>query len=260
MRVSRRVKAYLIEFVLLFLAVFLGFLADNLREKTAEKEKEEEYVISLMNDINSDKETLQEVIKSNIQRKAELDTLSNLCFDYAQNKNLVPRLYEKYLNLIVRPEFFIPNESTMLQLTYTGGIRLIKNREVVDAVLEYSQFKNIVKEQQKYCEEYQMKTIDMGLKIFKQNQYKKMFENQRLRPHEELNQIDFELIESNEKMMRVFGNEVHFYAEVIEYYKILLGESEKMTDSLLIVLENAYAGISKKEEYEMGLPYGIRSR
>ncbi len=114
--ISENWKKYIVEFVMLFLAVFLGFFAENLRDQNADKVKEKEYISSLIEDVKTDKVILKNVIKNNITRKAYLDTLSVLCFNYNRASINVRELYEKYPIVLFRPDFFIPNELTMLQL------------------------------------------------------------------------------------------------------------------------------------------------
>lgn len=54
----------------------------------------------------------------------------------------------------------------MLQLKNAGGMRLIRNKEVAREILKYDlQGKKLVN-QQRYYENYQNKTISLGLKIF----------------------------------------------------------------------------------------------
>ena len=50
----KRFKHYLWEFFMLFLAVFCGFLAENQRENFVEHHKEKQYMVSLVEDLETD--------------------------------------------------------------------------------------------------------------------------------------------------------------------------------------------------------------
>lgn len=242
---TKALKSILAEFFLMFLAVFLGFYAESLREENTNKKKEEDFILSCIKDIKADKEILEELIDSNIERKANLDTLSNLCFQYRVANDFVPQLYTKYATVLLRPEIFVPNESTMMQMTYTGGIRFIKNKKAIEAILGYSQYKNLVLNQQRFYEEYQIKTIDMGLKIFNQNQVRQMFNHSRVDKAKDSIGMRFSLIETDETVIKKFGNEVDFYAEVVTYYKTLLEGAEERASLLIALLEKEYSFQSK---------------
>ena len=53
---------YLLEFFMLFLAVFLGFVAENIREHNVERQREKEYIESLIADLKSDQQVLEQHI------------------------------------------------------------------------------------------------------------------------------------------------------------------------------------------------------
>ena len=53
---------YLWEFLMLFLAVFCGFLAENMRERIVERHREKDYIISMIEDLQTDTANLSLVI------------------------------------------------------------------------------------------------------------------------------------------------------------------------------------------------------
>src|SRR5215510_11150206 len=50
----KRLRHYLFEFFMLFLAVFAGFLAENQREHIVEHQREKQYMVSLIEDLETD--------------------------------------------------------------------------------------------------------------------------------------------------------------------------------------------------------------
>jgi hypothetical protein len=53
---------YLWEFLMLFLAVFCGFLAENFREHLLEHQREKKYMISFVEDLETDTTELRKAI------------------------------------------------------------------------------------------------------------------------------------------------------------------------------------------------------
>jgi hypothetical protein len=129
-------KAYLWEFIMLFLAVFCGFLAEYQLEHTIEHQREKEYMKTMADDIRSDTAQLRRLIATRKQRIIELDTLFDLISSgrYITEGNKVYALYEFPYWDILR---FLPSDRTMQQLKNSGNLRLIREREVSDALIHY---------------------------------------------------------------------------------------------------------------------------
>src|ERR1700760_1618752 len=68
-------KEYLLEFFMIFLAVTLGFFAETIREKISESHREKDYMIGLINNIQSDTANLRGLINRNDQELKGLDSL-----------------------------------------------------------------------------------------------------------------------------------------------------------------------------------------
>ena len=233
-------KRYFIEFLMLFFAVFLGFFADNLRDTFSENKKENGYITSLIEDVKIDKINIQKAIQMNEMRKGKLDTLSNLCYNYNFKTSNVRELY-KYFNIItLRPDFLTPNELTMLQLKNAGGMRLIRNKEVAREILKYDlQDKKLVN-QQRYYENYQNKTISLGLKIFSLHPFQIIESTYKKTGKVELDSIKFDLIQNDKLLLTEFANVTNMYGGIVSYYNILLKETDKQADSLIMKLKKEY--------------------
>ena len=233
-------KKYLIEFLMLFLAVFLGFIADSYRDKISEKSREKEYIKALVEDVKTDKVIISKVIQNNIARKSYLDELAKMCFNFNSDTTNMVKLYRHYPIVITRPDFFVPNELTMLQLKNAGGMRLIQSRKAIKAILKYDLQKTLLVNQQKYYESYHNKAIDVGLKIFNHQKLREMFDLYKTNDTLKLTTLSYELIRTDKETLTQFGNEVDMYGGIVDYYKILLEKTNAEADSLILTLKREY--------------------
>jgi len=240
LKVLRNLKKYSLEFLLLFLAIFLGFLADGYREKLSEKSKEKKYIVSLIKDVETDKNHLANIIEINLFRITRLDSLAEACYAFNQKRDMNEKLYHLYPSILQRPDYFIPNKLTMIQLKNAGGMRLINNEKAVKAILKYDLQKTLVKNQQEYYKDYHNKAVDFGLKIFNYKKTKEIWDLRISNDSLALAKINYELIRSDKKTMIEFGNNVQWYSRIVNYYKVLLESTNMQADSLIVKLKKEY--------------------
>jgi hypothetical protein len=128
---------YFWEFLMLFLAVFCGFLAEYALEHKIEKDREKQFISSLADDIKADITQLNSVIQKRDEKIQRLDSLIILINlpDFAAHGSDI------YFTAIHTGRLvdikFTANDGTMLQLKNSGGLRLIRNRTVVDSIAHY---------------------------------------------------------------------------------------------------------------------------
>lgn len=132
---GKRFKHYLFEFFMLFLAVFCGFLAENWREHIIEHQREIQYIRSFINDLQSDTTEITSNINLKWQKKQQNDSL--IKFLNAPDPNQYGQRIYFFARQLTRTFNFIPTDGTMKQLKNSGGLRLIKKKEVVDSILSY---------------------------------------------------------------------------------------------------------------------------
>jgi hypothetical protein len=126
---------YFLEFFMLFLAVFLGFVAENIRETSVERHREKEYMEGLVNDIKADTANAGVVIRDFLYRQPYLDSIVE-SFGAMLHGNA--RVFAKYSDKAYGSfADFNPSDGTMQQLKNAGGLRLIRNKKVVDSILHY---------------------------------------------------------------------------------------------------------------------------
>jgi len=127
---------YFWEFLMLFLAVFCGFLAEYQLEHKIEKDREKQFMQTMVEDLKSDSAQLNRLIKSRKSRIRELDSLFHLISsdEYLTNGRKVYELYEFPYWDILR---FFPSDRTMQQLKNGGNLRLIRKKNVSNALIKY---------------------------------------------------------------------------------------------------------------------------
>ena len=128
---------YFWEFLMLFLAVFCGFLAEYQLEHIIEKDREKQLIKSLVIDLQADTARLKTIIKNRAEKIVRLDSLRWL-LNSPSVKQYGNEIYYNAIHTGRRIETrFTPNDGTLQQLKNAGGLRLIRNRAVVDLITKY---------------------------------------------------------------------------------------------------------------------------
>lgn len=121
---------------MLFLAVFCGFLAEYKLEHVIENQREKTLMYSLIEDLQADEITLQNYSNWRTGVNADFDSLLLLLPNPHQNNNSY-FIYQKANASVLR--FGLPDihEGTIQQLKNAGGLRLVRNKEVLNAINEH---------------------------------------------------------------------------------------------------------------------------
>jgi len=130
---------------MLFLAVFCGFLAEYQLEHMIERNREKQFMITMVDDLKSDTTQLTRLIRTRKTRIIGLDTLFTLIAsdEYLKMGRKVYDLYDNPYWDILR---FFPSDRTMQQLKNGASMRLIRNKEVSDALIRYDVYVRNYKE------------------------------------------------------------------------------------------------------------------
>ena len=149
---------------MLFLAVFCGFLAENQREHMVEQRHEKEFIKSLAKDLESDILQLDNLKKYRLQR---LDRMDSLFVFFATNSSAkVPvRQYSLVMQLFGHAAFF-QNSGTFDQLRNSGGLRLIRNRNIVDSIEAYDQQVKRMSLRDRYETDFMFENKKLAQKLF----------------------------------------------------------------------------------------------
>jgi hypothetical protein len=127
---------YFWEFLMLFLAVFCGFLAEYQLEHKIERDREKQFMQTMTEDLKTDSARLNSLIRFRKSRIRELDTLFHIIAndEYLTKGRKVYELYEFPYWDILR---FFPSDRTMQQLKNGGNMRLIRKKNVSNALMKY---------------------------------------------------------------------------------------------------------------------------
>lgn len=235
-KLSENWRKYLLEFLMLFLAVFLGFLADNLRNRLAEKNRVKEYIELLVSDLESDKSKIQEAVLLNTLRKANLDTLSLLCYRFSDTTNEV-NLFRYLGGVLKHPDLFTPSQRTISQLRNAGGFSLIRNAKAKDVILTYYLQGEKLKDQEQFYLDYQNKAVNATINIFNISFLRSVVQREESHDARDFN---LTLIQKDKKTMTIFANKVLAFQGMVDYYTILLKAMDRQADLLINFLRKEY--------------------
>jgi hypothetical protein len=128
-------KEYLLEYLMIFLAVMTGFFAESYREHMSERSKEREYTVNIKKDLVNDTLNLNIWLPSLYKRVAEFDSL----ITYLETPGPVKNGSDMYFlaRAATRNSVFEPNDNTILEMKSSGNLRLIRNREIVNNLMNF---------------------------------------------------------------------------------------------------------------------------
>jgi hypothetical protein len=127
-------KEYLLEYLMIFLAVMTGFFAESYREHLSERSKEHEYAVNIKKDLVRDTVNLNVWLPALNARVGKFDTL----ISYLATDGTVADGANMYLlaRLATRNSIYSPSDNTFLEMKSSGNLRLIRNRDVVNGLMD----------------------------------------------------------------------------------------------------------------------------
>jgi hypothetical protein len=139
-------KEYLLEYLMIFLAVMTGFFAESYREHRGERSKEREYIINIKKDLITESKNLNIWIPSIYARISRFDTLISYLETTGPVKNGSNMYY--LARLSTRNAIFEPSDNTILEMKSSGNLRLIRNHEIVNNLMNIErlleQYRNLI--------------------------------------------------------------------------------------------------------------------
>jgi hypothetical protein len=132
---KKRFKEYFLEFLMIFLAVTLGFFAESLREHINDNEKREQYIQSLVEDLETDTTSMQDIIQFDEEKINGFQNIY-LCYDTVIRNWKATSCMGILIKYSKVNRSFQPNDRTYIQLANAGGFRLL-SKEDADSILAY---------------------------------------------------------------------------------------------------------------------------
>ncbi len=155
----RKYREYLFEFLIIFVAITGSFFAENLREHFVDRHKEKMYMESLLQDLKNDSANLAQVTGLNRDQIKGLDSLLNL-MNNKLGKKEIKKFCQYDLKYALNYNAFNPIARTISELLNTGGLGLVKNKDVSDGIVGYESTKNAVIKQAEMIESRFSKVTD----------------------------------------------------------------------------------------------------
>jgi hypothetical protein len=155
---------YLWEFLMLFLAVFCGFLAENFREHQVEHQREKEYMVSLVEDLQTDTAKLNFLIPFGQGIIRQIDKLISF-INNEPPRDSIEKLYQlnNGASRVVQLDF---EDRTSAQLKNAGNMRLVRNKIVADSIRAYWSRIKQVENIGSRLEDMRLKASDVSAKLF----------------------------------------------------------------------------------------------
>jgi hypothetical protein len=126
---------YFWEFLMLFLAVFCGFLAENQREHYIENLRARQFAISLIADLEKDKQMADVIIDQIEKQISNIDDLHSYTKDKSPDEVNNLTLASKLFLSSYRP--YTWSRATIEEIKNSGSIRYFSNQKIIDNISSY---------------------------------------------------------------------------------------------------------------------------
>ena len=216
---KKKWKEYVFQFFMLFLAVFCGFLAEYQLEHTIEHQREKQFMRSMVEDLEKDLFLLKNESDLTIIQYAKLDSLTGMIYEGVFDPLHVSKMYELQRRYLYPRTLQLINR-TELQLKNSGGMRLIRNRQVADSIINYWSIAELVNETRDAINVHRGKAKDISFGLFSNKYYK----------HTEDFSLEFpldplkgqpELMNKSAVVLTEFANRISHMSDLLKYnYKL----------------------------------------
>jgi hypothetical protein len=168
-------KSYFKEFFMLFLAVFCGFLAENYRESLSVQKIEKEYILSLVEDLKTDTTNLNLYITFRKEKSVLMDSLAEMML--SESRSLMGNQIYFLARQVFNEQAFFYSDGTIQQLKNAGNLRLLRKRNVVNALLTYEKKVKVLEEWDENDNRTKSTFREMGGKVFHSSELNKTMDS-----------------------------------------------------------------------------------
>jgi hypothetical protein len=230
-------KEYFLEFLMIFLAVTMGFFAESLREHISNNEKEAGYIKSLLVDLKADTVEINNFFTRYSVRVSNYKSL----LGYLEKPTSSDTLY--LLNFYTAARYTLDmdeaqlTDRTTIQLKNSDNSRLIKNSEIVTAIIDYSNGiancktqLNVVDKFTIDSETFARQVINLktySLRFFQSNQYDDSI-------------IPIPLISTESNTLQQYSNAIYMKLAVEANYLRMTVMHQKLANNLITLLKKEY--------------------
>ena len=133
---KKNFKEYFLEFLMIFLAVTMGFFAENIREYFSDRETEHVNISSLVKNLTTDSVNIESALRGYQGAEMQIDSLMELIKTgkYKEDQQTLYRMAYETRGSRVFPY----SNTTFQQMESSGSLRLIRNDEIRDYIVNYN--------------------------------------------------------------------------------------------------------------------------
>ncbi len=132
-------KEYILEGLMIFLAVTMGFFAESLREHISNNEKGHEFIVSLMADLKKDTAGMNAYFIASSDRTADRKLLLTWLEQPIKDDAAFRAQFYRVAWSTLGTNHMSFSDRIISQLKNSDNFRLITNRRIADAIMEYSE-------------------------------------------------------------------------------------------------------------------------
>lgn len=250
----RRYLVYALGEILLVVAgILIALQIDNWNDGRLDRVQEREYLASMLDDLAVDARRIEQAVTGNKVLLTGLDDLLRLLGEPAQHVLDDPALQRSvYLHALVRTYWYLQadfSELTMAQLKSSGGLLLITDRSVRDAMLTYQQGLEVCKHQYSEMTNYFHVVEDTQKGIFNLRLGKRAFElieedyRNMLLPLDRFEPLvpagDYVLTADSRALGRYYGD-VLFYRTALSQTNQFLQNQKRVGEDLARLIRETY--------------------
>ena len=206
---------YFWEFLMLFLAVFCGFLAEYQLEHVIENQREKQFMKSMVEDLEKDIAGLENESKLVKTQYEKLDSLTEMIYDEQLDQFHVTKMYELQRRYLYPLTLKLINR-TELQLTNSGGMRLIRNKQVADSIIYYWTITELLYETKQNINVHRDRAKDISFIIFN-NKYYEHKEGFSLSFPLDPSRGEPELLTKNSSVLSEFANRISHMSDLLKF-------------------------------------------
>jgi hypothetical protein len=228
---------FFFEFFMLFLAVFCGLLAENWREQFVDRKHEKEYMKSMIEDLQSDTSVIQAQVDLGTEENIRGDSI----LDLLNSENPASHVFDIYRLNLSRLVLTQLEDRTSSQLKNAGGMRLIRNDKVVEALRNYWNTTKALEKIETRMDEYASKAQTIGSQIFNNKYY--IYNDKKIGFFAGIT-IDpaAKFVNADPKLLSQFSNTRYVNNLILKNYVLILKSDKEAAIELMEIIRERYPG------------------
>jgi hypothetical protein len=236
--------------VLAILGVYIGLKWQGCNEKTSERDRVDNYMHSMVADLKKDSTRIDSISTIITKTMVGLDT----ALEQMQKPMKSPKNIKLNYIFIMKYDWFPAkvnfSEGTIIQLKYTGGLRLIENHEIADSIALYEVGKNLCHEESDMVSEAYKETFSTQKYVYNYKERLDFQSKLNLRNSYEIQDIH------NDTLVKLMNNKVKMatsdkskiiacyndfanYQASLELYLNRLQKQKRITKNLIKLIEDS---------------------